>query len=70
MQVVNSENFIFETRTMKFGGLYKSEQTKKCFLNTFTPCFSKETALQFEVYNALFWALNGTKHDFFGNCPR
>lgn len=47
MQVRNVRNFIFDTGQIKFGSLYKSAQSRKDFLNTFTPCILQETALQF-----------------------
>ena len=37
MQVLNIENFILPEGSRKFGGLYKSTQSKGAFLNTFTP---------------------------------
>ena len=47
MQVANAENFIFGMSNMNFGGLYKSTQAERRFLNTFTSCILQETALQF-----------------------
>ena len=47
MQVINGRNFIFLLVDGNFGALYKSTQHADIFLNTFTPCNFRETALQF-----------------------
>lgn len=56
MQVINDRKFIFCASTLKFGCLYKSAYDADGFLNTFTPCIFRESALQFVIYNAKVWA--------------
>ena len=52
MQVIKGVNFILTSAEGFFGGLYKTPQTGRCFLNTFTPCNLYKSELQFLLYNA------------------